>query len=275
MKNYYQILGLEEGATLDEIKAAYREYVVKFHPDKHNGDTFFKERFQEVQEAYDYLRTHYTGCNEFVDERGNTTVSSVKMPSSSDIEFTSSSKQVYEGDTVTLKWNVRFPCSISLNVDTDKSYFDRTRYDLPLHGSTEIHIGKVEEEVVITLHCSINNRTISKEIHLIRNRTIDVMLHNDKRYMRLIKINKAIKSIFKVLPLVLTVPYIIMLCAISETFPAYTDNTILNNVIEWGAYILGWLMICYIVPLVMEIQITSPINDKIEQRIREANSKYN
>ncbi len=60
-----------------------------------------------------------------------------------------------------------------------------------------------------------------------------------------------------------------------ETFPAYTDNTILNNVIEWGAYILGWLMICYIVPLVMEIQITSPINDKIEQRIREANSKYN
>ena len=101
------------------------------------------------------------------------------------------------------------------------------------------------------------------------------MLHNDKRYMRLIKINKAIKSIFKVLPLVLTVPYIIMLCAISETFPAYTDNTILNNVIEWGAYILGWLMICYIVPLVMEIQITSPINDKIEQRIREANSKYN
>ena len=173
MKNYYQILGLEEGATLDEIKAAYREYVVKFHPDKHNGDTFFKERFQEVQEAYDYLRTHYTGCNEFVDERVNTTVSSVKMPSSSDIEFTSSSKQVYEGDTVTLKWNVRFPCSISLNVDTDKSYFDRTRNDLPLHGSTEIHIGKVEEEVVVTLHCSINNRTISKEIHLIRNRTID------------------------------------------------------------------------------------------------------
>lgn len=58
-KNYYQVLGLEEGVSLEEIKVAYRKYAVKFHPDKQNGDEFFKERFQDIQEAYEYLCQNY------------------------------------------------------------------------------------------------------------------------------------------------------------------------------------------------------------------------
>lgn len=268
MKNYYQVLGLNENATQDEIRSAYREYVVKFHPDKHNGDEFFKERFQEIQEAYDYLCTHYAGRNEFVDERVNAAASPIKRTSSSDIKFTSSSEKVYEGDTVTLKWDVNFSCSISLNIYTDESH-SNTSCDLPLHGSTKIHIGKVEKEVVAILHCSINNRTISKkEIHLIKNHTVDVMLHNDKRYIKLIKIKETVKSIFNVLPWILTLLYIITLCAIPEPFPTYTSNAILNCVIEWGAYILGWLMFCYVGPMVLWIQVTIPIDDKIGKRIK-------
>lgn len=55
MKNYYQILGLEKNATLEEIKKAYRIYAPKFHPDKQDGDKFFEERFKEIQEAYEIL----------------------------------------------------------------------------------------------------------------------------------------------------------------------------------------------------------------------------
>ena len=55
IKNYYQVLGLKEGATREEIKKAYKDYIKHFHPDLHKNSDFFKKRFQEVQEAYDYL----------------------------------------------------------------------------------------------------------------------------------------------------------------------------------------------------------------------------
>jgi len=59
MKDYYSVLGLKEGASLDEIKKAYKKYAAKFHPDKHKDDEFFKERFQEVQEAYEFLKKQH------------------------------------------------------------------------------------------------------------------------------------------------------------------------------------------------------------------------
>ena len=54
-KNYYQVLGLKDGASLKEIKKAYKEYVMHYHPDMHGNSEFFKKRFQEVQEAYECL----------------------------------------------------------------------------------------------------------------------------------------------------------------------------------------------------------------------------
>ena len=57
-KNYYQVLGLNDGASLEEIKKAYKKYVKHYHPDMHGNSEFFKKRFQEVQEAYDYLKAN-------------------------------------------------------------------------------------------------------------------------------------------------------------------------------------------------------------------------
>ena len=55
MKNHYQTLGVEPNASREEIKKAYRQYVKKFHPDLHNDDKFFEERFKDVQEAYEIV----------------------------------------------------------------------------------------------------------------------------------------------------------------------------------------------------------------------------
>ena len=55
IKNYYLILGLNPFASNEEIKKAYKLYASKFHPDKHQGDNFFEDRFKEIAEAYEYL----------------------------------------------------------------------------------------------------------------------------------------------------------------------------------------------------------------------------
>lgn len=55
MKNYYYILGLNNNASLSEIKIAYRKLSMKFHPDKNDGDNYFTKHFMEIQEAYEVL----------------------------------------------------------------------------------------------------------------------------------------------------------------------------------------------------------------------------
>lgn len=55
MKDYYQILGIDQNCSKDEVKRAFRLYASKFHPDKQSGDKFFEERFKEIYEAYEIL----------------------------------------------------------------------------------------------------------------------------------------------------------------------------------------------------------------------------
>ncbi len=55
MKNYYLILCLKYNATAEEIKKAYREMALKFHPDRHNCEQYYVEKFQEIHEAYAVL----------------------------------------------------------------------------------------------------------------------------------------------------------------------------------------------------------------------------
>jgi molecular chaperone DnaJ len=54
-RDYYEVLGLQQGASDQEIKSAYRKLAVKYHPDKNPNDKSAEEKFKEAAEAYSVL----------------------------------------------------------------------------------------------------------------------------------------------------------------------------------------------------------------------------
>jgi len=55
-RDYYETLGCKKGASIEEIKAAYRKLAKELHPDKNQGEKEFEHKFKEINEAYDVLK---------------------------------------------------------------------------------------------------------------------------------------------------------------------------------------------------------------------------
>ena len=68
-RDFYKILGLKKNAKDTEIKKAYRQLTLQYHPDKNPGDDEAKQKFHDVADAYEVLsdndkRRKYDRCGE-------------------------------------------------------------------------------------------------------------------------------------------------------------------------------------------------------------------
>ena len=66
MKDYYEILGISQNASVNEVKTAYIELISKYHPENFAGEAkeIVEQRIEDVKEAYsvlsdDFLRNQY------------------------------------------------------------------------------------------------------------------------------------------------------------------------------------------------------------------------
>jgi len=54
-RDYYEVLGVQRGASDDELKKAYRKLAKQYHPDLHPDDKEAEAHFKEINEAYEVL----------------------------------------------------------------------------------------------------------------------------------------------------------------------------------------------------------------------------
>jgi DnaJ-class molecular chaperone len=58
--NYYDILGISQNATQEEIKKSFRNLALKYHPDKNKNSEESKQKFMKIIEAYEVLSDEHS-----------------------------------------------------------------------------------------------------------------------------------------------------------------------------------------------------------------------
>ena len=98
MRNPYEVLGVREGASKEDIKKAYREQAKKYHPDQYGNNPLqdlAEDKMQELNEAYDALMKSNSSY-----ESSNTYNASNNYNSSSSYNSSSNSKGDYTSNNI-------------------------------------------------------------------------------------------------------------------------------------------------------------------------------
>ena len=56
-RDYYEILGVEKGVSGKDLKKAYRRVAMKFHPDRNPDDKGAEDKFLQIQNAYEKIKS--------------------------------------------------------------------------------------------------------------------------------------------------------------------------------------------------------------------------
>ena len=154
-EHYCQLLGLQKGASLEEIKKAYKKYAAKFHPDKHEGDIFFKEQFQRIREAYEYLINH-AGENKY--ETNN----KVEI-----IYFNSDKSDCYQYEIINVSWNVQNAKEIVLVIKTTNK--ENCIENLPAKGTHQVQF-IYNDNIRMILNCLGYDNNVTRKSLFVRNK---------------------------------------------------------------------------------------------------------
>ena len=166
MTDYYKVLGLEQGASLEEVRKAYREYAAHFHPDKHGGSEFFKKRFQEIQEAYEYLTQN------------------VEQPLPEIVSFYVSKFEMDNGEFIDVSWDTKNAKIIDIFIDRGENYELLEHFDVGNSGKKRFRITAFDNDFSIWLLLSNQDREkgdhIRQEI-IVKKKTVSQTSYNGGR----------------------------------------------------------------------------------------------